>query len=149
MYFPAWSHQLLIPEQGVQLYEMAVDGRWEQAVGLQRALWDLNRVFAKYNLAACIKNRARIAGIARGKPSLSPGTPGPGGQRGNQAYPEKGKGLIALKGNEETSGSASSPDTPTELLFRERANGRRFERRLNSGNGYLSQGKGTHLLLAR
>jgi hypothetical protein len=80
---------------------MAVDGRWEEAVGLQRALWDLNRVFAKYNLAACIKNRARIAGIPRGKPSLSGGTPGPGRQRGNQTYPEKGKGLIALKGNDQ------------------------------------------------
>ena len=90
----------------------------------------------------------KLQGFPVGNP-LSPEEPlGPEAREEIRLALKKVKALYAEK-NQETSGSTASPDTPTELLFRERANGRRFERRLYSGNGCLNQGKGTHLLLAR
>jgi 4-hydroxy-tetrahydrodipicolinate synthase len=45
----------LIPRESVRLYELCRTGRWDEAMALQRLLWRVNEVFARYNLAACIK----------------------------------------------------------------------------------------------
>src|SRR3970040_1587797 len=45
----------VVPRQSVQLYNLCRAGKWEEAMRLQRSLWRINRVFAKYNLAARIK----------------------------------------------------------------------------------------------
>ena len=58
----------LIPEESVQLYELARAGQWEQAMDLQSELWRFNQIFAKYNLAACIKAGLEMQGFPVGKP---------------------------------------------------------------------------------
>jgi 4-hydroxy-tetrahydrodipicolinate synthase len=58
----------------VKLYELCRAGRWEEAMTLQQSLWQINRVFAKYNLAACIKGALQIQGYDVGEP-LAPQTP--------------------------------------------------------------------------
>lgn len=64
----------LVPEQSVRLYDLAVAGEWEEAMLLQRKMWRLNQVFAKYNLAACIKAGLELQGIDAGPP-LPPQSP--------------------------------------------------------------------------
>ena len=58
----------LIPRQSVRLYELCATGRWQDAMVLQRRLWQLNRAFAKYNLAACIKGGLEAQGYDVGVP---------------------------------------------------------------------------------
>lgn len=58
----------VIPRQSVRLYELCRAGAWEEAMKLQTGLWELNRVFQKYNLAACIKACLEIQGFAVGDP---------------------------------------------------------------------------------
>ncbi len=64
----------LVPRQSVALYDMARAGRWEEAMAYQARLWELNRVFAQYNLAACIKAGLELQGFAVGAP-LPPQAP--------------------------------------------------------------------------
>ncbi len=64
----------LAPQQSVTLYELCRQSRWEEAMVLQRKLWSLNQVFARYNLAACIKGGLEILGYPVGPP-LAPQTP--------------------------------------------------------------------------
>jgi 4-hydroxy-tetrahydrodipicolinate synthase len=64
----------LVPRQSVQLYDLCCAHQWEQAMLLQRKLWRMNRVFAKYNLAACIKGGLELQGYEVGPP-LPPQTP--------------------------------------------------------------------------
>lgn len=58
------------PRQSVELYEMCRRGDWKTAMDLQRRLWLLNQVFAKYNLAACIKGGLELQGYPVGDPLL-------------------------------------------------------------------------------
>lgn len=58
----------LIPEQSVRLYDLCRSGQWEQAMALQKKLWEINRVFAKYSLAACIKGGLELQGFSVGAP---------------------------------------------------------------------------------
>jgi 4-hydroxy-tetrahydrodipicolinate synthase len=58
----------LVPRQSVQLYNLCVAGRWDDAVTLQRKLWRLNEAFARYNLAACIKAGLAVQGYDVGSP---------------------------------------------------------------------------------
>jgi 4-hydroxy-tetrahydrodipicolinate synthase len=58
----------VVPRQSVQLYELCKAQRWDEAMALQRRLWRLNEVFARYNLAACIKTGLAIQGYAVGDP---------------------------------------------------------------------------------
>ncbi len=58
----------VVPEQSVRLYRLAEQKRWDEAMALQRELWSINRVFAKYNLAACIKAALEIQGFPVGDP---------------------------------------------------------------------------------
>ncbi|MFJ2993409.1 dihydrodipicolinate synthase family protein [Pandoraea sp. NPDC087047] len=58
----------LIPEQSVRLYDLAVQQRWADVVALQRELWRVNEVFARYSLAACIKAGLTLQGFDVGDP---------------------------------------------------------------------------------
>jgi 4-hydroxy-tetrahydrodipicolinate synthase len=58
----------LIPRQSVRLYEQGRAGRWGEAMALQRDLWRINEVFARFNLAACIKAGLQIQGYPVGDP---------------------------------------------------------------------------------
>jgi dihydrodipicolinate synthase/N-acetylneuraminate lyase len=67
----------IVPKQSVDLYEHCRRGDWNSAMQLQRQLWSINQVFAKYNLAACIKGGLELQGYAVGtplppQPALSP-----------------------------------------------------------------------------
>jgi dihydrodipicolinate synthase/N-acetylneuraminate lyase len=64
----------VVPRQSAQLYDLCRTGKWEEAMRLQRSLWRMNRVFAKYNLAACIKGGLELQGYEVGAP-LPPQTP--------------------------------------------------------------------------
>jgi 4-hydroxy-tetrahydrodipicolinate synthase len=58
----------LIPRQSVTLYELCQAGRWAEAMELQRRLWRINEVFARFNLAACIKAGLQMQGYPVGDP---------------------------------------------------------------------------------
>ena len=64
------------PRQSVELYELCRRGDWLTAMERQRPLWNLNQVFAKYNLAACIKGGLQLQGYPVGAP-LPPQAPLP------------------------------------------------------------------------
>jgi 4-hydroxy-tetrahydrodipicolinate synthase len=64
----------VVPRQSVWLYELCHAQQWREAMTLQRKLWHMNRVFARYNLAACIKGALELQGYAVGPP-LPPQTP--------------------------------------------------------------------------
>jgi 4-hydroxy-tetrahydrodipicolinate synthase len=58
----------IIPRQSVRLYELCRDGRWADAMELQRKLWRINEAFARFNLAACIKAALELQGYDVGDP---------------------------------------------------------------------------------
>ncbi len=58
----------VVPRQSVRLYELATAGAWAEAMALQRELWALNEVFARFGLAACIKAALEVQGFAVGDP---------------------------------------------------------------------------------
>jgi 4-hydroxy-tetrahydrodipicolinate synthase len=64
----------VVPRQSVRLYDLCRAGEWGDAMRLQRKLWRMNRVFAKYNLAACIKGGLELQGYDVGPP-LPPQVP--------------------------------------------------------------------------
>jgi len=64
----------VIPEASVRLYDLCRDGAWNEAMALQRRLWAVNQVFAKYSLAACIKGGLEMLGFEVGPP-LAPQAP--------------------------------------------------------------------------
>ena len=64
----------VVPRQSVRLYELCRAQQWQEAMPLQHKLWHINRVFAKYNLAACIKGALEFQGYEVGPP-LPPQTP--------------------------------------------------------------------------
>jgi 4-hydroxy-tetrahydrodipicolinate synthase len=64
----------VVPRQSVALYELCRAQNWQEAMRLQRSLWRINRVFARYNLAACIKGALELQGYEVGSP-LPPQTP--------------------------------------------------------------------------
>ncbi len=58
----------LIPAESVQLYDLCRTGRWDEAMALQRRLWPVHQVFAKYHLAACVKGGLEMLGFPVGPP---------------------------------------------------------------------------------
>jgi 4-hydroxy-tetrahydrodipicolinate synthase len=74
----------VVPRQSVQLYDLCRAGKWDDAMRLQRSLWRINRVFAKYNLAACIKGGLELQGYEVGAP-LPPQAPLPDAGRAEVA----------------------------------------------------------------
>lgn len=70
----------VIPKQSVKLYELCRAERWGEAMALQRPLWGINEIFARFNLAACIKAGLEIQGYAVGDP-IPPQSPLPAAER--------------------------------------------------------------------
>jgi 4-hydroxy-tetrahydrodipicolinate synthase len=64
----------LVPRQSVRLYDLCRAGQWDEAMTLQRDLWRINEVFARFNLAACIKAGLAHLGYPVGDP-VPPQTP--------------------------------------------------------------------------
>ena len=64
----------IVPRESVKLYDLCKAGRWDEAIALQRKLWRVNEVFARFNLAACIKAGLDMQGYAVGDP-VAPQTP--------------------------------------------------------------------------
>jgi 4-hydroxy-tetrahydrodipicolinate synthase len=58
----------VVPKQSIALYEAASAGDWARAMELQRPLWRVNEIFAKYSIAACIKTALDLQGFAVGGP---------------------------------------------------------------------------------
>jgi 4-hydroxy-tetrahydrodipicolinate synthase len=58
----------LIPCQSVRLYELAMEKKWNDAMQLQSRLWQINQIFSKYSLAACIKSGLNLQGFPVGDP---------------------------------------------------------------------------------
>lgn len=58
----------VVPKQSIALYEAAKAGDWAKAMELQRPLWRVNEIFAKYSIAACIKAALELQGFAVGNP---------------------------------------------------------------------------------
>lgn len=56
------------PAACVRLYDVAQQGRWEEAFALQRRLWPLNELFQRYALAACVKAGLQAQGFDVGGP---------------------------------------------------------------------------------
>jgi 4-hydroxy-tetrahydrodipicolinate synthase len=57
----------VVPRQSVTLYRLCRAGRWAEAMALQRRLWRINEIFARFNLAACIKAALQIKGYDVGE----------------------------------------------------------------------------------
>lgn len=58
----------VIPRESVQLYELCRAGKWQDAMDLQARMWRINEIFARYDLAACIKAGLQLQGYAVGDP---------------------------------------------------------------------------------
>jgi 4-hydroxy-tetrahydrodipicolinate synthase len=58
----------IVPRQSVRLYDLCRAGHWAEAMNLQRQLWRINEVFARFNLAACIKAALQLQGYEVGDP---------------------------------------------------------------------------------
>lgn len=58
----------IVPRQSIALYEAARAGNWMLAMEMQRPMWKVNEIFAKYSIAACIKTALKLQGFAVGAP---------------------------------------------------------------------------------
>jgi len=58
----------IVPKQSIALYNAAKAGDWALAMDLQRPMWKVNEIFAKYSIAACIKTALDLQGFAVGAP---------------------------------------------------------------------------------
>ena len=58
----------LVPALSVRLYDLCRAETWDEAMVLQRRLWSINQVFAKYSLAACVKGGLEMMGFEVGAP---------------------------------------------------------------------------------
>ncbi len=58
----------IAPRESVALYDLAEKHAWEEALLLQKKLWEMNRIFQKYNMAACIKASLELQGFPVGDP---------------------------------------------------------------------------------
>jgi 4-hydroxy-tetrahydrodipicolinate synthase len=70
----------VIPRESVALYDLCRAGKWDDATVLQRRLWRINEIFARFNLAACIKAALEEQGYPVGDP-IPPQTPLMAGER--------------------------------------------------------------------
>ncbi len=58
----------IVAPQSIALYEAARAGDWSRAMDLQRPLWRVNEIFAKYSLVGCIKAALQLQGFDVGEP---------------------------------------------------------------------------------
>lgn len=63
-----------IPRQSVRLYNLCIQRQWDDAMELQRSLWSFNELFARFNLAACMKAALHLQGYDVGRP-IAPQSP--------------------------------------------------------------------------
>ena len=63
----------LIPKTCVKLYDLCRLKRWDEALTLQKRIWEANYLFQKYNLAACIKAGLELRKFEVGNP-VAPNT---------------------------------------------------------------------------
>ena len=59
----------IVPRQSVRLFELCEAGKWDEAMTLQRELWAVNQVFARFNLAGAVKAGLRLQGFDCGDPA--------------------------------------------------------------------------------
>lgn len=59
----------IVPKESVALYELCRAGDWDGAMALQRKLWAVNQVFARFNLAAAVKAGLKLQGFDCGDPA--------------------------------------------------------------------------------
>lgn len=59
----------LVPRQSVRLFDLCEAGKWDEAMALQRDLWSVNQVFARFNLAGAVKAGLRLQGFDCGDPA--------------------------------------------------------------------------------
>jgi 4-hydroxy-tetrahydrodipicolinate synthase len=59
----------IVPRQSVRLFELCEAGKWEEAMKLQRDLWAVNQIFARFNLAGAVKAGLRLQGFDCGDPA--------------------------------------------------------------------------------
>lgn len=64
----------VLPREIVALYDLCMREQWNEAKALQKELWRFNELFAKYNLAACVKAAMQAQGYDVGEP-IPPQTP--------------------------------------------------------------------------
>jgi 4-hydroxy-tetrahydrodipicolinate synthase len=64
----------IVPRESVALYDLCRAGQWDEAMALQRRLWRINEMFARFNLAACIKAGLEEQGYPVGDP-IAPQAP--------------------------------------------------------------------------
>lgn len=58
----------VFPEKSIELYDLAVEGKWEEAFNLQKELWSVNEAFQKHNLVPCVKSLLNLQGYEVGSP---------------------------------------------------------------------------------
>lgn len=58
----------IVPEQSLALWQTAQQGDWLKVMELQRPLWRINEIFARYSIAACIKSALNLQGFDVGDP---------------------------------------------------------------------------------
>jgi 4-hydroxy-tetrahydrodipicolinate synthase len=59
----------LIPGQSVRLFDLCEAGEWDAAMALQKELWAVNQVFARFNLAGAVKAGLKLQGFDCGDPA--------------------------------------------------------------------------------
>lgn len=59
----------IIPRESVRLFELCEAGKWDEAMVLQKDLWAVNQVFARFNLAGAVKAGLRLQGFDCGNPA--------------------------------------------------------------------------------
>lgn len=74
----------VLPGPSVELYDLARRGAWAEAMVLQKRLWRINELFARFGLSACIKAALEMQGFAVGDP-IAPQAPLGAGQRAELA----------------------------------------------------------------
>ena len=58
----------LVPRQSVMLYELHKQCRYTEALTLQKKMWEMNQLFMKYDLVACVKAGLEHIGYPVGSP---------------------------------------------------------------------------------
>ena len=58
----------IVPRQSIELHTLCTASEWDKAMALQRRLWPINELFARFSMAACIKTGLELQGFAVGDP---------------------------------------------------------------------------------